>query len=331
TARKGDAGFAEDYRDGRWHTGNLTNLLLLALMNESAVKNYIFGSPIAQKICNLSYLLRMNTLKGSRRNIHAHYDVGNDFYKLWLDPTMTYSSALFKSDTETLMQGQHNKYDRLLDRLDKNSGSLLEIGCGWGGFAERAVGRGDYDLKGITISAQQHDFAQQRLGKKAHIALEDYRIQNGKFDNIVSIEMFEALGEKYWPTYFNKVGALLNKNGKAVIQTITIDEPRFDRYRRGSDFIRSHIFPGGMLPTISRFESDARNSGLQVADRFTFGQDYARTLELWLADFDNKAMQIRSLGYEEGFMRMWRFYFASCIAGFRTGRINVMQATLQHA
>jgi cyclopropane-fatty-acyl-phospholipid synthase len=329
--RKGDVGFAEDYRAGHWDTDNLVGLTTLGLVNRSALDHVIAGSKFSRTITSLSYLLRLNTLNGSLKNIHAHYDLGNEFYKLWLDPSMTYSSALFQNENEDLGQAQNNKYDRMIDCLDAQSGSLLEIGCGWGGFAERATHRGDFEVKGITLSQEQHDYAQKRLNEKASIALEDYRHQQGKFDHIVSIEMFEAVGERYWPTYFRKVSSLLNRGGKAVIQTITMNEQDFPRYRRGGDFIRSYIFPGGMLPSPSRFREEASKAGLVANNEFFFGQDYARTLEHWLHAFDARLDQVKAQGFDDGFIRLWRFYLAACIAGFRTGRTDVMQVELSHA
>ncbi|MEM9468942.1 MAG: cyclopropane-fatty-acyl-phospholipid synthase family protein [Pseudomonadota bacterium] len=328
---RGDIGFVESYRAGHCETNNLQNLFALALKNESHIKKYLFGSSAFQMLARLSYLLKLNTIKGSKRNIHAHYDLGNDFYDLWLDPSMTYSSALFKNGNETLEQAQNNKYDRIIERLGRDDGSLLEIGCGWGGFAERAAFKGGFDMRGITLSEEQHDFAKQRLGAKADIVLEDYRIQKGKFDNIVSIEMFEAVGERYWPIYFNKVKSLMADKGKAVVQTITIDEKHFDRYRCGGDAIRSYIFPGGMLPSPSRFNREVEKAGMKVSDEFYFGKDYAKTLELWLNTFDEKQKEIKDLGFDNSFIRLWRFYLAACIAGFETGRINVMQAEMEHA
>ena len=198
-------------------------------------------------------------------------------------------------------------------------------------FAERALEKGDYDLKGITLSEEQHEFAKQRLGNNARIVLEDYRHQEGKFNSIVSIEMFEAVGERYWPTYFGKLKEMMDQNGRAVIQTITMNEFDFPRYRRSSDFIRSFIFPGGMLPSQSRFAQEAERAGLKVTDKFTFGLDYARTLESCLATFDAKRDDVKALGYDDGFIRMWRFYLAACAAGFKTGRTDVMQVELCHA
>ena len=329
--RKGDIGFAEDYRAGRWWTDNLVGLITLGLVNRSALEKYVIGSKFHRILSMLSYLLRLNTLQGSRKNIHAHYDLGNEFYKTWLDPSMTYSAAIYNNQDDSLLQAQHNKYDRILDCLSGDSGSLLEIGCGWGGFAQRALGRGDFDVKGITLSSEQYHYAREQLKEKAQISLEDYRHQNGKFDHIVSIEMFEAVGEKFWNTYFKKMSSLLSNNGKALIQTITINEQDFACYRTGGDFIRSYIFPGGMLPTHSRFKKEANKAGLNCRNEFFFGQDYARTLQEWLTAFEGNKQQLLTMGYDEGFIRLWRFYLAGCIAGFRTGRTNVMQIEVTHA
>ena len=328
--RKGDIGFAEDYRAGNWETDNLTALTTLGLVNRRALDRLVTGGGIARIGAMLSYLLKLNSLKGSKKNIHAHYDLGNDFYKLWLDPSMTYSAAIYKKKNESLEQAQHNKYDRILDCINQDSGSLLEVGCGWGGFAERAQARGDFGIKGVTLSEEQHEYAGRRLGEKANIALEDYRHQTGTFDNIVSIEMFEAVGERYWSTYFSKISDMLSKNGKAVIQTITMNEQDFPRYRRGGDFIRSFIFPGGMLPSPSRFKEEAEKAGLKADIPYFFGEDYATTLEEWLKVFDEKRGQVKALGFDDGFIRLWRLYLAACIAGFRTGRTDVMQVELSH-
>lgn len=329
--RKGDIGFAEDYRAGNWETDDLTKLITIGLINKKALNQFVKGGNVSRAISALSYLLKVNSVRGSKKNIHAHYDLGNEFYKLWLDPSMTYSSALYKNENDSLTQAQHNKYDRIIDCIDQDSGSLLEIGCGWGGFAERAQQQGDYGFKGLTLSQEQHDYAQERLGAKANIALEDYRHQEKKFDNIVSIEMFEAVGEKYWPVYFGKIRELLNEKGKAVIQTITIDENDFEDYRKGGDFIRSFIFPGGMLPSNSRFEQEAKNAGLRTSNTHYFGQDYARTLSQWLDEFDAKREDVKALGFDDGFIRLWRFYLAACVAGFKTKRTDVMQVELSHA
>ncbi len=328
--RHGDIALAEAYRDGWWDSFDPAELFLFGLQNQSALDGYIYGNAFGKLASRIAYLFTRNTVNGSKKNIHAHYDLGNEFYALWLDPSMTYSSAIFKNDTENLQAAQHHKYDRIIERLNP-SGSLLEIGCGWGGFAERALGKGDYNIKGLTISKAQHDFATNRIGKNAVIALEDYRHQKGLYDQIVSIEMFEAVGEKFWPVYFSKVKSLLADKGKAVIQTITIADACFERYRKCGDAIRTFIFPGGMLPCPSRFHEETAKAGLRVTDEFAFGQDYALTLSHWLKNFDAKVNQVKSMGFDDKFIRMWRFYLTCCIAAFRHGRTSVVQWELQHA
>lgn len=328
---KGDIGFAESYRDGDFETNDLPTLLTIALKNASVLENYLYGGFFSNIAAQFLYYMRSNTIKGSRRNIHAHYDLGNDFYSLWLDPTMSYSAAIFKDGNEKLEYAQLNKYDRIIQRLENKSGSLLEVGCGWGGFAERALDHGDYGIKGITISSEQHQYANTRLGNRASIVIEDYRKQSGKYDNIVSIEMFEAVGEKYWPVYFGKMKSLLANKGKAVVQTITMEEPYFERYRKTGDMVRSFIFPGGMLPSVTRFKEEAAKSGLQVTDNFKFGQDYATTLKYWLKSFEDNIDKVKTLGFDESFIRIWRFYLAACIASFTTSRTNVIQAEIRHA
>ena len=329
-ALKGNIGLAESYREGWWDSDNLINLTLFGLKNEEVLERYIKGSRVAHIVSRLAYLFTRNTLKGSKKNVHAHYDLGNEFYKLWLDPTMTYSSALFADETEDLITAQQRKYDRILERLD-DSGTLLEIGCGWGGFAERALVSRDYSIKGLTISKAQHDFANQRLQGNANIVLEDYRSQQGRYDQIVSIEMFEAVGEKFWSVYFNQLKSLLAKKGKAVLQTITIKDQYFDSYRKAGDPIRSFIFPGGMLPSPERFVQTSNIAELLVTDQFSFGKDYALTLKHWLSRFERNINAIKALGFDEKFIRMWRFYLTFCIAGFVTGRTDVIQMELQHA
>lgn len=327
---RGDIAFADDYRQGLWETDNLTALTTIGLKNRNTLDRFFAGNSLFRALSNFTYLMRLNTLSGSRKNIHAHYDLGNAFYKLWLDPTMTYSSGIY-NDGDSLKQAQINKYDRIIDRLNNPEGKLLEIGCGWGGFAERAIERGYKDIKGITLSTEQYEFAKKRLNQKAEIILEDYRHQDEKYNAIVSIEMFEAVGEKFWPTYFEKIKSLLHSNGRALIQTITINERDFPRYRAGGDFIRSYIFPGGMLPSPRRFREEARKAGLRVCNEFCFGQDYAQTLETWLHNFEQTLPDIRAMGYDDGFIRLWRLYLAACAAGFRTGKTDVMQVELTHA
>ena len=328
---KGDIGLTEAYRDNWWDTDNLTDLLKFALQNAGALDQYVYGSKMSNIVCRILYSLRSNTLNGSKRNIHAHYDLGNDFYSLWLDKTMTYSSGLYNTNSEDLQQAQYNKYDRIIDSLEKSSGSLLEIGCGWGGFIERATYRNDYDIKGITISYQQYTYAKKRVEDKANILYQDYRKTEGKYDNIVSIEMFEAVGQKFWPVYFNKIKSLLESKGKAIVQTITIDEMYFDKYIKTGDMIRSFIFPGGMLPSIELFTIEAKKAGLQVVDHYAFGNSYATTLSSWLENFEKNLGQIKLLNFDDRFIRVWRFYLSASIASFTSNRTNVIQAEIKHA
>jgi cyclopropane-fatty-acyl-phospholipid synthase len=329
-AAKGDIGLTEAYRDGWCDTPDLTALLTLGLMNEDALDRYIYGKPLQALAMRLLYLLNRNTRTGSRRNIAAHYDLGNDFYALWLDETMTYSSAIF-AEGDDLAMAQRRKYDRIIEGLAGGSGRLLEIGCGWGGFAERALQRGDFAPKGLTLSTEQAAFARVRLGPGAEIALQDYRDEKDRFDHIVSIEMFEAVGERFWPVYFGKLGEALTRQGRAMIQTITVADRYFERYRKGGDMVRSFIFPGGMLPSPTRFRVEAERAGLRVDDMFGFGRDYARTLSHWLDRFDAKRAEVQAMGFDEAFIRVWRFYLAACIASFAVGRTDVLHYRLAHA
>lgn len=329
-ALKGDTGFAEAYRDGWWESDNLSDLFIVGLKNTQALDTYLYGSIWGRLLMRFSYLFTRNSLKGSEKNIHAHYDLGNDFYSLWLDKSFTYSSALFLNENDTLEQAQKQKYHTILKQLHP-SGNLLEIGCGWGGFAEEAVKTGDYNIKAITLSKEQAAFARQRLAGKADIIIEDYRLQKDRYDNIVSIEMFEAVGEEYWETYFQTVKNCLAKDGKAVIQTITIADEYFAAYRRGGDMIRTYIFPGGMLPCPKIFAEHVKKAGLKMTHQQDFGQDYAKTLHMWLIAFEEKLTKIKALGFDDAFIRIWRFYLTCCIASFSVERTNVMQVTLEHA
>lgn len=328
-AMRGDIALGEGYIAGLWDTDSVENLLTVFLANIDALENFRDGDWLRRIWFNLyNRILRRNSKSGSRSNIRKHYDVGNDFYKLWLDDTMTYSSALFKATTDTLEQGQHRKYRRILDRIDGEN--VLEIGCGWGGFAEQASNT-NRKVTGLTISPAQHAFARRRLAGRADIRLEDYRDTSGKFDSIVSIEMFEAVGEQYWPIYFNRVSERLKRGGSAVVQTITMRNDLFARYRVNSDFIRHYVFPGGMLPSEEKFSEVASAAGLKCVDTYAFGQDYARTLREWLVRFEKKKPEIQSLGHSEAFIRNWRFYLGTCAAAFAVGRTNVVQVELKHA
>jgi cyclopropane-fatty-acyl-phospholipid synthase len=335
--RKGDIGLAEAYIAGRAVTEDLTQLLLLAALNEQAIEQAIHGRWWATLAYRLRHWLRPNTRAGSRRNIHAHYDIGNDFYRLWLDGTMTYSSALFGDDLScSLEQAQSAKYARILRELGAQPGDhILEVGCGWGGFAEHAA-RAGCRITGITVSEAQLDYARSRIAAaglqdRVELRLCDYRDLEGQFDHIASIEMFEAVGERYWPGYFAALRGRLKPGGRAVVQTIIIDAAKFERYRSGTDFIQQYIFPGGMLPSPDRFRSEAEGQGLAVSGLHTFGLDYAETLRRWHRRFDEVAAQVGEQGFDERFMRIWRFYLAYCEAGFRARATDVMQAVLVHA
>ncbi len=328
---KGDDGFLKSYMYGHWNTKDLPNLLIFILENKNTFNNVIFGTRLFRYLNKINYIFKENTIKGSKKNISQHYDLGNNFYSLWLDSSMTYSAALFKFEKESLEYAQNNKHDRILDCLKKNSGSLLDIGCGWGGFLNRAYERGNFNLNGITLSEEQYKYNLNVLKNKAKINLSDYRNQSGKFDHIVSIEMFEAVGAKYWKTFFNKVYCLLKENGRAVVQTIVINDEGFLKYSEGGDFLRTHIFPGGMLTSSSRFRKDALDSGFKIIDTYYFGNDYAKTLKIWLETFDKKVLLIKDQGFDEEFIKLWRFYLSACIAGFKTYRINVMQVVLANA
>ena len=332
--RSGDIGFAEAYGAGLVDTPDLTALLRLALRNEATLHQLLFGNLVARFWYRLRHWLRPNTRKGSRRNIHAHYDIGNDFYRLWLDPSWTYSSALFDGDySQTLQYGQQRKYQRIIDTLKLRAGArVLEIGCGWGGFAEHAAQQGIH-VHGVTISPSQLDIAQRRvqalnLHDQVQLELRDYRDLTGQYDAIVSIEMFEAVGEQYWSQYFKTVAARLKNGGQALIQSITIDEQFFARYRSSTDFIQQYIFPGGMLPSIERFEQQAASAGLQTSQRHAFGHDYAETLRRWDVQYKAARQHITSLGFDERFMRIWQMYFAYCEAAFDEKRTDVVQFLL---
>ena len=324
---RGDIGLGEEYIAGSWDTDNVENLVSLFLMNLDHFENFSDGNffnRLGFVIHNA--LVRRNSLAGSARNIKAHYDVGNDFYSLWLDRSMTYSSALYQG-TDRLEEAQQNKYDRILSKFEKPKSSVLEIGCGWGGFAERAASQ-DHHVTGLTISSAQHAFATKRLGSGADIRLQDYRLAKGSFDNIVSIEMFEAVGEHYWPQYFACIAERLKRGGRAVIQTITIRDELFDGYRSRSDFVRHYVFPGGMLPSVQRFREEAEKAGLKFAGAFSFGLDYARTLRDWSDRMQARSDEIIALGHDQRFLRNWQFYLGICAAAFAVARTDVVQAEL---
>ncbi|MBK7663285.1 MAG: class I SAM-dependent methyltransferase [Sterolibacteriaceae bacterium] len=335
---KGDIGLAEAYIDGWWDTDNLPGVLTLLAKSRDVLEEAVYGNALRLLGYRLKHLLRANTREGSRRNIVAHYDLGNRFYETWLDATMSYSAALFDGDRSRSLEGaQRAKYRRILDQLDAEPGQqVLEIGCGWGGFAEIATREYGLRVLGLTISPAQLEYARQRAASRgfadlASFELRDYRDVRGRYDHIVSIEMFEAVGERFWPTYFAQLRDRLKPGGSAVVQVITIDDALFGRYRRGTDFIQRYVFPGGMLPAPAVFRRRATDCGLKVCAEFGFGHDYAHTLALWAARFEQMQAAIRAQGFREDFVRLWRFYLAYCEAGFRAGSTDVHHFTLQHA
>ena len=328
---KGDVGWGEAYLEGLWDSPDIEALARFTIDNAAAFEAELSANPLKRLFLIFSdRIIRRNNRKGSVRNITAHYDVGDDFYRLWLDETMTYSSALFSNASDDLATAQKRKYQRLLDITATAGKKTLEIGCGWGGFAELAVEAGR-DLTAITISPRQHHYATQRLKNEADIQLKDYRDIKGKFDSIVSIEMIEAVGEQYWPRYFKTIKDCLADHGKAAIQAIVVEDSYFPIYRSRSDFIRQHVFPGGMLLSPQKIQESAENAGLKVDGLFRFGKDYAKTLRLWLDKFEASLSEIHALGYDDRFVRVWRYYLAICAATFSSGRTDVMQIELSHA
>ena len=328
---RGDIGLGEDFIAGAWETDSVERLISLFLINLDRLDGYAHGNVWNRLgFVLLNRVLRRNSEAGSSRNIKAHYDVGNDFYSLWLDETMTYSSALFRLGDDSLADAQRNKYARILERIGPSRARILEVGCGWGGFAEMACGA-NHDVTGITVSPAQHDFATQRLAGRAEVRLEDYRRTKGTYDALVSIEMFEAVGEKYWPRYFGVLSERLKRGGRAVLQIITIRDDLFAGYRTRSDFIRQYVFPGGMLPSLSQVTQHAERAGLKTVSIHAFGHDYARTLRAWSNRFQSAEDKIRSLGHGEQFLRNWQFYFGICAAAFAVDRTNVVQVELANA
>ena len=335
--KSGDIGFAESYIAGDWTTPHLTDLIRVLVKNRAAVDSVIFGSWWGRLFYRLKHLLNRNTRSNSQKNIHAHYDLGNAFYQLWLDETMNYSSALFQGDyKQPMAQAQKAKVHRAIQSTNVKPGDrVLEIGCGWGALAEMATTEFGAHVTGVTLSTEQLRYAQARMqdaGVKtqADLRLQDYRdIQDAPFDAICSIEMIEAVGREYWPQYFATVAKLLKTGGKACIQSIVIDDALFERYIHSTDFIQQYIFPGGCLPCPAEFKRQAQAAGLQVVEEFAFGQDYAETLKRWREAFLNQREQVIGQAFDERFMRIWEFYLAYCEAAFTENNIDVVQYTLQ--
>ncbi|PIG27289.1 cyclopropane-fatty-acyl-phospholipid synthase [Janthinobacterium sp. 35] len=331
--RSGDIGFAETFIAGDWRTDNLPGLIELMIRNRAQIESLIYGNWWGSLLYKVRHLLNRNSRAGSKKNIHAHYDIGNAFYQLWLDPSMTYSSALF-SEGASLEQAQGAKYRRIASQLQLQPGQrVLEIGCGWGGFAETAARDNGAHVTGLTLSTEQLAYARQRLqdaglAGQADLQLCDYRDSAGQYDAIASIEMFEAVGQRYWPGYFACVARNLKPGGRACIQTIVIADALFQRYSKSTDFIQQYIFPGGMLPSPLEFRRAAEAQGLRVEDAFSFGLDYAETLRQWRASFLAQRTALEKQGFDGRFLLTWEFYLAYCEAAFQAHNTDVMQFTL---
>ena len=330
--RGGTIGVAESYMDGDWESSDVPTFLELFLVNAE------MAEPVAQRARGLAaivermrHMFRSNTHRQARKNISSHYDLGNAFYEKWLDPSMTYSSALFQTGANDLQSGQNAKYKALAESIGiKPDSHVLEIGCGWGGFAEYVAGDIGARVTGLTISQEQIDYARNRIEKagladRVEFKFQDYREEQGVYDYIASIEMFEAVGEKYWPGYFDKLTECLKLGGRAGLQIITVREEAYENYRRNPDFIQRYVFPGGMLPTLEILEDLAEKANLRTAGHRAFAQDYARTLSEWCYRFWEAWPGIKPLGFDDRFKRLWEFYLQYCEAGFRAKNINVRQ------
>lgn len=332
--KNGDIGFAEAWMAHEWETSDLSGLLTLLADNVERFKRLLTGSFFGKTVNWIRHLSRDNTREGSRRNIHEHYDLGNRFYEAWLDPSMTYSSARFDATVADLEAGQRAKYKALAEHLDLKPGDhVLEIGCGWGGFAEFAAREYGVRVTGITISEEQLAYAKARmeragLADRVDIRIQDYRDVEGQFDKVASIEMFEAVGERHWATYFGKIADVLKPGGRAALQIITIKNDLFDSYRKRADFIQRYVFPGGMLASVERLKEETAKAGLAWRKAEAFGQSYAVTLAEWSRRFQAKWQDIRAMGFDERFKQLWLFYLSYCEAGFRTGRTDVVQLEL---
>lgn len=325
---RGDIGLAESYIDGDWDSADLSRLVEFAAVNIGIFDHRLTGFLPARLVLRLSHLLKGNSKRRSRKNISLHYDLGNKFYKPWLDRQMIYSSAIYADDRMSLERAQEHKVERIVELLQlSGSERVLEIGCGWGALATR-VARGSAHVTGITLSREQHSYARESLGYQGltntpDIRLEDYRDVKGLFDRIVSIEMIEAVGEAYWPNYFDTLRRCLKERGRVVLQAITIRKDQFEKYRRRADFIQTYVFPGGMLPSEEGMVEQARRSGLTLVDSERFGRSYARTLAEWRDRFNQAWPEIRELGFTEKFRRLWNYYLCYCEGGFKAGTINV--------
>lgn len=333
--REGDLGFCDAYLEGWWSTPDLQAFLDLVQAPANNVVNDGFpGMGVIRAYEKLRFWLQSNSRRQARKNIRHHYDLGNDFYRLWLDDSMTYSSALFRSGQESLEQAQMQKYASMVDQMGAVPGDhVLEIGCGWGGFAEYAAAQRGLKVTALTISQAQHDYAVDRIARagladRVQIKLQDYRDERGQYDGIASIEMFEAVGEKYWPTYFQTLRKCLKPGKNATLQIITVPDHRWSAYKRGVDFIQKYIFPGGMLPAPFRLHEEAGRAGLEVSGSMEFGESYSQTLRRWHETFNARWDDIAAKGFDDRFRRMWNFYLTSCAGAFRGGNCDVTQFTV---
>ncbi|MBL3559425.1 SAM-dependent methyltransferase [Rhodovulum sulfidophilum] len=332
--REGDLGFCEAYVEGGWSTPDLMAFMDLVHADNDELFDGFPGLGLLRAYERLRFWLQSNSKTQARKNISHHYDLGNEFYGLWLDETMTYSSALFRTGQESLEAAQELKYAAMVDQMGVAPGDhVLEIGCGWGGFAEYAAGQRGLKVTGLTISREQHDYAVARIARagladRVEIKLQDYRDETGRYDGIASIEMFEAVGEKYWPTYFRQVNDCLKPGGQATLQVITVQERRYEIYRKGVDFIQKYIFPGGMLPSPGVLRAQASAAGLEIRRSMEFGESYALTLRRWHETFNDRWDEVARLGFDARFRRMWNLYLASCAATFHSGNCDVTQLTV---
>ena len=333
--REGDLGFCDAYLDGWWTTPDLQAFMDFIHADNDDMYDGFPGMALVRAWEKARFWFQSNTKRQALKNISYHYDLGNDFYSLWLDDTMTYSSALFNTSQESLEKAQIAKYASMVDQMGVKPGDhVLEIGCGWGGFAEYAAKERGLKVTGLTISKEQLEYAQKRikskgLSDKVHLKLQDYRDETGVYDGVASIEMFEAVGEKYWPVYFDKIKQCLKPGKQATLQIITIQDARWEVYRKSVDFIQKYIFPGGMLPSPSVLRKEIHKAGLSVQHSIEFGKSYSQTLRRWFEVFNNKWDNISAMGFDDRFRRMWNFYLTSCAATFESGNCDVTQITLQ--
>ncbi len=337
TIREGDLGFCEAYMDGWWTTPDLMTFMDLVHDDAENIYDGFPGQFLVRFYERMRFWMQGNSKTQARKNISYHYDLGNQFYGLWLDDTMTYSSAKFDTGRQSLEAAQIAKYESMVDQMGAQPGDhVLEIGCGWGGFAEYAARERGLKVTGLTISQEQHDYAVDRIARAGltdmvEIKMQDYRDETGTYDGIASIEMFEAVGEKYWPVYFDTVRERLKPGKHATLQIITVEHRRWEVYKRGVDFIQKYIFPGGMLPSPVVLRQEIEKAGLIVAKSIEFGESYSQTLRRWHETFNAKWDEVAALGFDDRFKRMWNFYLTSCAGTFHSGNCDVTQITVTRA